>query len=106
MIQFSNDGKAMLMMICDELRGSFVRKVRDAVRDYWSGLCLTCMDMSDTPHSDYWNHNDYNGWSNGCKIGHHRNTWYHSFMGCKDMMDEHQARERASRGMPHHRSRA
>ncbi|OCL05664.1 hypothetical protein AOQ84DRAFT_390725 [Glonium stellatum] len=63
------------------------------IRDF-DGLCLDCMDRSKLKHNDdgedYWRHNyPANGcWDSGCRFGHGRSTWYHSWMGRLDKRRE------------------
>ncbi|KAF8866841.1 hypothetical protein BDZ45DRAFT_734865 [Acephala macrosclerotiorum] len=74
--------------------GDHVDKIRERTITYWEGLCLDCMDLSQpktaSAHGDYFSHNILNEWSRGCRTRHHRNTWYHSFMGRPDIMDKYQ----------------
>ncbi|PVH83318.1 hypothetical protein DL98DRAFT_585607 [Cadophora sp. DSE1049] len=80
---------------CDRhLRGYHVETARERTEDYWDGLCLDCMNKSKTKtgsvHSDYWLHNSLRTWSRGCRLtGHSRNTWYHSFMGRHEEMEDY-----------------
>lgn len=77
-----------------QLEGDHVDEIRGKTMTYWEGLCLDCMDLSQPKttslHDDYWSHNLFKEWSRGCRLKHTRNTWYHSFMGRPEIMDQYQ----------------
>ncbi|KAH6716779.1 hypothetical protein BKA61DRAFT_671250 [Leptodontidium sp. MPI-SDFR-AT-0119] len=81
------------------LRGHHVTKAKERIEDYWNGLSLDCMNNSKTKtgsiHEDYWLHNSLHQWSKGCRLaGHSRNTWYHSFMGRHEVMEDYLEKQR------------
>jgi hypothetical protein len=55
---------------------------------------MDCMDFSQSKTHDadidYWSYDDFTKWSKGCRLKHERNTWYHSFMGRPEIMDNYQ----------------
>jgi len=73
-----------------KLAGSHIAKTRSGVLNYWEGLCLDCMDISNPKtgdiDKDYWDHNDEKRWDMDCRIEHERNTWYFSYMGRPEIM--------------------
>ncbi|TVY83648.1 hypothetical protein LSUE1_G002598 [Lachnellula suecica] len=85
-----------------KLGGSHIRQTREDILEYWDGLCLNCMDVSNPKtgdsDDDYWVHNDLKEWDSDCLLPHSRNTWYFSFMGRPESMnsfrDEQQSRKR------------
>ena len=74
-----------------KVRGDHISELRSRIINYWQGLCLGCMDDSNPKtgeiDADYWLHNDLRKWDSGCRIRHHRNTWYFSFMGRPEIMN-------------------
>lgn len=44
--------------------------------------------------AEYWNHNTPNVWGDKCRIQHGQSTWYFSFMGRREKMDNFQKKFR------------
>jgi len=91
---------------CWRCRLNFEEMVKDArqyTRDYFDGLCLTCLDRSQAKtrdsDEDYWKHKDMpeDAWIEGCRFRHRQPTWYFSFMGRKEDRDRFRPRKRSSR---------
>ncbi|TVY51785.1 hypothetical protein LCER1_G006409 [Lachnellula cervina] len=84
-----------------QLGGAHIRKTRVDLMNYWEGLCLDCMDISQPKtgdsDTDYWLHNGLKEWSKGCNLSHGRNTWYFSFMGRPEIMTKFQEEQLARR---------
>jgi hypothetical protein len=77
-----------------KLRGGHIYETRLELYRYWQGLCLDCMDITSPSNRDiddeYWEHNQERKFDEGCRLTHSRNTWYFSFMGRPEIMNNYQ----------------
>ena len=81
--------------VCDSTcRRDFDKIVQDAretIQVYFLGLCLDCIDQTDTHHDDNWHHIRKAASSSGCRVRHREPTRYFSFMGLRDDEDDLQS---------------
>ena len=64
------------------------------VQTYFDGLCLDCMEKSNSNTGDYaaayWHKDTYGNleWARGCRVRHGEATWYFSWMGRRDEREQ------------------
>ncbi|KAI4087059.1 MAG: hypothetical protein LQ344_007063 [Seirophora lacunosa] len=82
---------------CEKCRQNYKRIVKGVISEvqgYFGGLCLDCIDKSKPKTGDvdidYWMHAKIKAgdWSKGCRFRHGEPTWYFSFSGRKEDMDD------------------
>lgn len=92
--KFSYRAKDSACKSCREDYCIHIKEVVSRVRSYFDGLCLDCLDRSKPRlgdrDNDYWLHNDLDAedWDRKCRITHGEPSWYFSFMGRKEDMDQ------------------
>ena len=91
---------------CSECQLNYRTRVELAqsnTENYFDGLCLDCMDRSNTKtgnaDKDYWEHHKLKvgKWDRGCRVKHQQPTWYFSFMGRREDMDAFRKEQKARR---------
>ena len=90
-------------MTCKQNFANVVNRTIRKAQAYIDGLCLDCINSSQSKTSsvddDYWRHATLKGYEivNGCRVeSHSQPTWYFSFMGRREQM-EHYRRENRER---------
>ncbi|MCJ1476578.1 hypothetical protein MMC13_005244 [Lambiella insularis] len=90
--------------VCKKDYTSAVQEARSGTKIYFGGLCLDCMDSSKPKtgdaHEDYWRHGNLSEseWVRGCRMGPHpQSTWYFSFMGRRQHMEQFRKNNRLKR---------
>lgn len=78
------------------------KPVRTEVDDSFAGLCLDCLTKTKfgSENADYWNHCMEFQYDHGCTVPHGQPTWYFSFLGRPEKMEEFQQKQRQAKRGP------
>jgi hypothetical protein len=85
-------------VLCSRDFGEVIRSAVEKVQENFDGLCLDCIDNSQTRDWDreYDKHAQWNKESYRCRFSHDQPTWYFSCLSRKQVPDAHE-REREKR---------
>ncbi|KAL8786098.1 MAG: hypothetical protein Q9213_002961 [Squamulea squamosa] len=101
--KFSFEPEPGTCSTCKKDYKTLVERAREITKDYFDGLCLDCLDISNpktgSSDADYWNHTDLDEDAvyRNCRVVHGQPTWYYSFMGRRDVRDEFMTKRRKRR---------